>query len=90
MVKRRFTAWRKIWWKVIVAYINKVNISEVLDKAAILKNLGCVEYINSKRALSASSEADNEAEKLIIKVLKNQNKLVRHGSDRAGFWEVNE
>ncbi|MCX6383491.1 MAG: hypothetical protein NTV16_03260 [Actinobacteria bacterium] len=25
-----------------------------------------------------------------ITSLKNQNKLVRHGSDRAGFWEVNE
>ncbi|MHB8279201.1 MAG: ATP-binding protein [Candidatus Humimicrobiaceae bacterium] len=72
-----------------------------------------------KRVSSASSEAESEAEKLIIKALKsepaitrkklqdvtglssskiyrtitslkNQNKLVRHGSDRAGFWEVNE
>ncbi|MCG2790430.1 MAG: helix-turn-helix domain-containing protein [Actinomycetia bacterium] len=34
--------------KSYVAYINKAKISEVLGKAAILKNLGCIEYINSK------------------------------------------
>jgi ATP-dependent DNA helicase RecG len=62
------------------------------DKKAekiIIKALKSEPAITRKKLQDVAGFSSSKIYRTIAS-LKNQNKLVRHGSDRAGFWEVNE